>query len=181
MLGVYVSKPEFTSCGPLPLARRHIVGEGRTDTRSFPAGRSARYEHIDAHLGVAEVYARPMGSRGSSKTSRRLAPNEGDEPRSFRPALNDNGGYLTDSILTTSQAGFRIREGSVAKFIFEPFSGRNDVMKSLEIGHLVKIIKHCICFESGFRNGTFIRSRRPQHREAQMVWFITDPPLRPLK
>jgi lambda family phage portal protein len=44
--------------------------------------------------------------------------------------------------------------GSVAKFIFEPFSGRHDVMKSLEIGHSKKIIKHCICFESGFRNGT---------------------------
>ena len=27
-------------------------------------------------------------------------------------------------------------------------------MKSLEIGHLVKIIKHCICFEDGCRNGT---------------------------
>ena len=28
-------------------------------------------------------------------------------------------------------------------------------MKSLEIGHLVKIIKNCICFEGGFRSGTF--------------------------
>jgi PAS domain S-box-containing protein len=44
--------------------------------------------------------------------------------------------------------------GSVAKFIFESFSGRRDVMKSLEIGHLVKIIKRCICFEGGFPNGT---------------------------
>jgi hypothetical protein len=27
--------------------------------------------------------------------------------------------------------------GSVAKFIFEPFSGWHDVMKSFEIGHVV--------------------------------------------
>lgn len=46
--------------------------------------------------------------------------------------------------------------GSAAKFIFEPFSGRHDVMKSLEIGHLVKIIKHCLCFEGSFRNGTLL-------------------------
>jgi hypothetical protein len=44
--------------------------------------------------------------------------------------------------------------GSVAKFILSHFSGQHDVTKSLEIGHLTKIIKHCLCFESGFRNGT---------------------------
>jgi hypothetical protein len=46
------------------------------------------------------------------------------------------------------------KKGFRAKFIFEPFSAWHDVMKSLEIGHLVKIIKHCSCFEGGFRNGT---------------------------
>jgi hypothetical protein len=55
---------------------------------------------------------------------------------------------------------FKLR-GSVAKFIFEPFSRRHDVTKSLEIGHLVKIIKHCLCFEGGFRNGTIRSVWRP--------------------
>jgi hypothetical protein len=64
-----------------------------------------------------------------------------------------------------------MKYGSVAKFIFDPFSARHDVMKSLEIGHLVKIIKHC--FEGGFRNGTIVTVQKERtvaaHHSIQTV------------